>query len=232
MHLKELQALLRRRFHIPKERPVRRTIQSFSLAERAIFYFFTALFIFSGTALLWEVSSAYLVSVPTKGGSLVEGVVGNPRFINPVLALSEADKNLTALVYSGLVKVTPSGRVENDLASSLVVSPDLLAYTVSLAEEARFHDDMPVSADDVIFTIGKITDPLIKSPRRGNWEGVSVEKVDEQTVIFKLKKPYAPFIYNLTFPSLSYKKYINIFRVVIIRFSMHYMDNFYTFLSK
>ena len=39
---------------------------------------------------------------------------------------------------------------------------------------------------------------MIKSRRRGNWDGVSVEKIDEHTVIFKLKKAYTPFIYNLT----------------------------------
>lgn len=198
MHLKDLRALLRRRFHIPKERPVRRTIESFTLAERALFYFFAALFVFSGVALVWEVSAAYLVEVPTQGGTLTEGVVGNPRFINPVLALSEADKNLTALVYSGLMKVTPEGKIVTDLAKTIDISPDLLRYTVTLSEEARFHDGTKVTADDVVFTVGKIADPLIKSPRRGNWEGVVVAKVDEETVSFTLKKAYAPFIYNLT----------------------------------
>ena len=198
MKLKELQALSRRRFNLPKERPVRRTIQSFTLAERGIFYFLVAIFILSGFSLLWQVSQAYLVEVPTEGGTLVEGMVGTPRFINPVLALSEADKNLTALVYSGLLRTTPAGTIENDLASNLEISSDLLTYTLTIDENARFQDGTPISADDVVFTIQKIIDPLIKSPRRGNWEGVTVEKVDERTVAFRLKKPYAPFIYNLT----------------------------------
>jgi peptide/nickel transport system substrate-binding protein len=198
MNYQELRALLRKRFHLPKERPVRRTIQSFTLAERGVFYFFTALFIIAGLSLLWQVSESYLVRVPTEGGSLTEGVVGNPRFINPVLALSEADKNLTALIYSGLVRVTPQGEVVNDLASAVTISKDLLTYSVTIDAGARFHDGTPVTADDVIFTVGKIIDPLIKSPRRGNWEGVTATKIDDQTVTFTLKKPYAPFIYNLT----------------------------------
>ncbi len=198
MNYQELRALLRKRFNLPKERPVRRTIQSFTLAERGIFYFFAALFVVAGLSLLWQVSEAYLVRVPTEGGSLTEGVVGNPRFINPVLALSEADKNLTALIYSGLVRVTPEGEVVNDLASAVSVSENLLSYTVTIDEGAHFHDGATVTADDVIFTVTKMIDPLIKSPRRGNWEGVSATKVDDRTVTFNLKKPYAPFIYNLT----------------------------------
>lgn len=198
MNLKELRALLRRRFNIPKERPIRRTILSFSMAERTVFYFFVALFTLAGVSLLWQVSSAYLEEVPIQGGTLVEGVVGNPRFINPVLALSEADKNLTALVYSGLVRVTPEGEVVNDVAESIAISDDNLTYTAKIAESARFHDGSPVTADDVVFTTQKISDPMIKSPRRGNWEGVTVEKVDERTVTFSLKKAYAPFLYNLT----------------------------------
>ncbi len=191
MNVKELKALLRRRFALPKERTIRRTIHSFTIAERATFTFFVTLFILAGLSLVWQVSDAYLVEVPAHGGSLIEGVVGNPRFINPVLALSEADKNLGALVYSGLVKLTPEGEVINDLASSVSVSKDLLTYTVSIKEEAHFQDGKPVTADDVVFTIGKVADPLIKSPRRGNWEGVSLLKVDERTVAFTLKKPYS-----------------------------------------
>jgi ABC-type oligopeptide transport system substrate-binding subunit len=126
------QALLRKRFNIPKERPIKRTISSFTLAEKAVFYFFTTLFVISGFSLLWKVSEAYLVSVPIEGGTLVEGVVGNPRFINPVLAISEADKNLTTLIYSGLVRVAPNGKVENDLAQSVEVSDDRLTYTVGI----------------------------------------------------------------------------------------------------
>ncbi len=198
MNYQDLRALLRRRYSLPKERAVRRTIQSFTLAERAVFTVCATLFILSGLILLWDVSEAYLVSVPTEGGTLTEGVVGNPRFLNPVLALSEADKNLTALIYSGLVRITPEGKIENDLALSIEISENLLTYTARLNPEAHFHDGTSVTADDVVFTVGKITDPLIKSPRRGNWEGVTITKVDDLTVTFTLKKPYAPFIYNLT----------------------------------
>ena len=199
MNYKELWSIFfERRFSVPKERPIQRTLRSFTLAEKSFFYFFVAIFIISGLSLLWKVSNAYLVEIPSNGGTLTEGVIGNPRFINPVLALSEADKNLTSLVYSGLIRVTPEGEVVNDLAENLDISPNRLVYTVTLRDDAKFHDGEPVTADDVIFTIQKIIDPIIKSPKRGNWDGVSISKIDDSTISFTLKKVYTPFIYNLT----------------------------------
>ncbi len=183
---------------MPKEHSIKVLLRSFTIAEKAVFYFFTLVFILSSLILLLKVSSAFLVEVPIRGGTLTEGVVGNPRFINPVLAISEADKNLTALVYSGLVRITTDGTVENDLALSVTISPDRRVYTVHIDDDARFHDETQVTADDVIFTIQKITDSNIKSPRRGNWDGISVEKIDEKTLTFTLKQAYTPFIYNLT----------------------------------
>src|SRR3989344_1576718 len=172
MKYKELRRLLMRRFSMPKEHSMRKILRSFTIAEKAVFYFFTSIFILSGITLLWQVNNAYLVEVPTRVGTLTEGVVGNPRFINPVLAISEADKNLVALIYSGLIRITPTGEIENDLASEISISEDRRTYTVHIDENARFHDNAPVTAEDVIFTIQKIVGPLIKSPKSGNWNGV------------------------------------------------------------
>ncbi len=198
MNYKDLRALLLRRFSIPKEYSVRKTIRSFTIAEKAVLFFFVTVFILSGTILLWQVNSAYLVEVPTRGGTLTEGIVGNPRFINPVLAISEADRNLSSLVYSGLIRVTLDGKIKNDLADEITISADHLTYTVSIRPDARFHDGTPVSADDIIFTLQKVADPLIKSPKRGSWDGVRFDKVNDWTVAFTLKQAYTPFIYNLT----------------------------------
>ena len=88
MDLNKLRTLLRKRFVIPKERSVRRAIRAFTSAEKAVFYFFVIIFISSGLIMLLKVNNSFLVEVPTRGGTLTEGVVGNPRFINPVLPIS------------------------------------------------------------------------------------------------------------------------------------------------
>lgn len=86
----------------------------------------------------------------------------------------------------------------NDLASSYEISEDGLSYTFTLNSDAKFHDGKQVTSDDIIFTIEKIKDPLIKSPRAVAWQGVTVEKVDEQTVIFKLRQRFSSFLDSTT----------------------------------
>src|SRR6185369_5363621 len=99
-----------------------------------------------------------------RGGSLTEGILATPRFINPVLAISDADRDLSALVYSGLMHATPSGTYEPDLASSYDISEDGKTYTFYLRPDAMFHDNSPVTADDIVFTVQKTQDPALKSP--------------------------------------------------------------------
>jgi len=198
MTYSSLRSLLVKRFDIPKQELLQKTLRSFTIAEKAVLYFFIGLFLLSGVIMIYQMNNAYLVEVPIRGGSLTEGVVGNPRFINPVLALSDADKNLTALVYSGLVRITPENKVVNDLADSINISDDGLTYTVHLRPDAYFQDNTKVTSDDVEFTVRKIENPALKSPLFSDWGGVSIDKPDESTVVFTLKKPYAPFINNLT----------------------------------
>ena len=167
-------------------------------AGRALFYFFSLLLVVSVVGLLYLLNNHFLIAVPAHGGSWQEGLVGTPRFINPVLAVSDADQDLSALVYSGLMKATPEGTYVPDLAESCTTSGDGKTYTCVLKSGATFQDGTPVSADDVIFTIEKTQDPAIKSPERANWSGVAVQKIDDKTVSFTLKEAYAPFIENLS----------------------------------
>lgn len=174
------------------------TLASFTATGRALFLFFAGLCILSTVGLLYTLESIVTVPTPARGGSLSEGLIGSPRFINPVLAVSDADRDLTALIYSGLLKATPQGDYVPDLASHWDVNQDGLTYTLYIRPDATFHDGTPVTADDVIFTIQKTQDSALKSPQQANWSGVTVEEVDAHTVRFTLKSPYAPFVEDLT----------------------------------
>lgn len=139
-----------------------------------------------------------MVSVPKPGDEIKEGILGTPRFVNPALASSDADRDLVSLVYSGLMKKDTAGNLTPDLAEKYEVTDNGLTYTFILKDEIYFHDGTQVTADDVLFTIEKIKDPTIKSPRKSNWDGVSAEKVDDRTIAFRLKQPYASFLENTT----------------------------------
>ncbi|MBP6855199.1 MAG: hypothetical protein KBD26_03445 [Candidatus Pacebacteria bacterium] len=154
--------------------------------------------------ILGKINSNFIIEVPASGGSITEGIVGTPRFVNPVLALSDTDDDLVSVVFSGLVRKMPDGSIVPDLAESYEISSDGLTYTFKLHEKLTFHDGEPLTADDVIFTIEKIQDPLLKSPRRVEWEGVEVEKIDDLTISFTLRQRFASFLDNATIGILPY----------------------------
>ncbi|MBI2048666.1 MAG: hypothetical protein HYT30_01940 [Parcubacteria group bacterium] len=173
-------------------------LKFFSPAERALLYGFAILMGASAFAMLVMLNTRLTTVIPSHGGSLTEGIVGTPRFVNPLLAQSDPDRDVSALVYSGLMRATPDNRFIKDLAADMQISEDGTTYTFVIRDDAYFHDGTPVTAADVAFTIAMAQQPDIKSPRRADWEGVSVEDVDEKTVRITLPHPYAPFLENAT----------------------------------
>ncbi|MBP9710801.1 MAG: peptide ABC transporter substrate-binding protein [Candidatus Pacebacteria bacterium] len=190
--------LASRPVHLPFVDSAEDAYRAFSPLGRGLFLFFAILMVGSSFGLLAIVNTSLRVSVPGYGGSFSEGIVGSPRFINPVLAVSDADHDLSRLVYSGLVKPTVGGEYVPDLAQSYTLSDDGKVYTFTLREGLTFHDNKPVTAADIVFTITKIQEGALKSPARANWDGIQVEVVDARTVRFTLASPYAPFIKNAT----------------------------------
>ncbi len=185
-------------FRIPKKKEITLARASFSKRQLTIFTTTLIVALITVISLVSRVNSAFIVQVPARGGSVTEGIIGMPTLVNPVLAVSDADKDLTAIIYSGLMRKMSDGTFTPDLAESYSVSPDGMTYTFIIKKDAEFHDGTKVTADDIIFTIDKIKDPLIKSPRRIGWDGISASKENDSTVIFTLKQPYISFIDNTT----------------------------------
>jgi peptide/nickel transport system substrate-binding protein len=198
VNTQKIEETLKKEWSIGFLERIMNVVRSFSLTEKTIFIIVSIIFIFSGLSLLYKVNNSFLVEIPDYGGSLTEGIVGAPRFINPLLASSDVDRDLTTLVYSGLLKVNSQGELIPDIAESYSISDDGLIYTFKLKENIFFHDGDKLTADDVVFTIKKAQDPLLKSPREANWIGVTVEKIDDFTVVFNLRQAYSAFIQNTT----------------------------------
>jgi len=183
---------------LPKKEELNHVIGSFSKKEKIFFTFLSLALLISTLGILQIINKSFLVEVPESGGSISEGIIGFPRFINPVLANSPADLDLTTLIYSGLMRRSPDGNFIPDLAEKYEVSTNGLVYTFTLKDEIYFQDGKPVTADDVIFTINKVQDSVIKSPREVEWSGVTAKKLDEKTVEFTLKQPHPSFLEHAT----------------------------------
>ena len=173
-------------------------IESKPLSDKLILrvLFFAIVGSLLSAAILWN--SNFIENTPAVGGTLIEGLIGTPRFINPALAVTRADQDTTALIYSGLMKIGTDGVLVPDLAESVTVSADGKTYNILLRKDVRFHDDTPFTASDVAFTISLIQNPYLKSPLRGNWSGVTTEEISEYELNIVLEEAYTPFIENFT----------------------------------
>ncbi len=123
-----------------------------------------------------------------------EGVVGAPSSITPVTARTEADRELSRLVFSGLVARGTGATYVPDLAASWTVDPGGRNWTFVLRSDARWQDAQPVTADDVVFTVGLLKDPAYRGALANSWREVTVARIDRLTVRFTLATPLAGFL--------------------------------------
>ncbi len=150
-----------------------------------------------GAGLLWQSAGLCTASVPAAGGTFVEGVVGAPQSLNPLLAdNSPVDQELNSLIYDGLTRYGDNGLLEPALAESWSVSEDGLTVTFRLRPDGVWHDGEPVTAVDVVFTYGLLQaeDYPGETAVRDLWQSVSIQQIDDLTVAFTLPEPYAPFL--------------------------------------
>lgn len=149
--------------------------------------------------LSYQVQSAALCTetVPAAGGTFVEGIVGRPTTLNPLLSDPyPVDRELTDLLFDGLVRYNEAGQVVPALAESWVYSEDGLTLTFTLRDDVVWHDGQPFTAEDVVFTYRLMQDdafPGVVGLKR-LWQAVAITLVDERTVQFTLSQPYAPFL--------------------------------------
>jgi len=170
-----------------------------SKKERVFLFLFLSLFLLSFSFVLVNFYLKNTEVRPAIGGSFVEGVIGSPAFINPIYAQADdVDRDLTELVYSGLMKYNEKGEIVKDLAETYEPLENGKVFEFYLKEGLFWSDGAPISADDVIFTVKAIQNPTLKSPIRGSWLGIKVEKISELGVRFELRNPSAVFLENCT----------------------------------
>ncbi len=149
--------------------------------------------------LSYQVQSSALCEVrePAAGGTLVEGVVGRPFSLNPLLSDPyPVDRELVDLIFDGLLRYDENGELAPALAESWAVAEDGLSVRFTLAEGRLWHDGQPVTSADVAYTYGLLQDAAFPGADslKTLWQSVTIVTVDEQTIEFVLSAPYSPFL--------------------------------------
>ncbi len=195
--LLRLTGALKRLARYPGQEAILKAPHTFSRGQKILLVLLLVIGFVGLVGAVTTFNRRFVVAVPTAGGSLKEGVVGSPRFINPLLAATPADRDLTTLIYSGLMRAKGDELIP-DLAQSVELSSDGKTYTFTLRPNLFWHDGEPVTAQDVVFSVERAQDPMVKSNKRASWEGVKAEAIDARTVRFTLKQPFVNFLENTT----------------------------------
>jgi len=166
-------------------------------------------------------------SVPAAGdttgsGELLEGgrfvrLYVDPPTLDPHLTTDATSAQVIVEVFGGLVTIDKNLDVVPDLAESWDISAAGRVYTFRIRPDAVFHDGKPVTAEDVRWSLERVTDPLTEAPNvdqyLGDIVGVDaklagdvleisgVRVINERTIEITIDAPKSFFLAKMTYPT-------------------------------
>jgi len=157
----------------------------------------TQLLAFSGVAMA-QTRSAYKPTKRGGGGLLKVMWWQGPTLLNPHFAVGTKDQDACRLFYEPLAAWDRDGNLRPKLAASIpsredgTLAADGKSVIWKVKQGVSWHDGKPFSADDVLFTWEYSSNPATASVSSGSYKDVTVEKIDQYTVVVKFKQP-TPF---------------------------------------
>lgn len=139
------------------------------------------------------------VSSPTTGGGdgspagqLTVAQASDVLTMDPSKDTSPISLNLFKMVFDQLTDIERDGSVGPLLAATWETA-DAVTWDFTLVDGATFHNGDPVTVDDVVWTFQTIMADDTSPVKAYTVAIDTVEKVDDKTVRFVNKYPYAPF---------------------------------------
>ncbi len=136
----------------------------------------------------------------TVGGTLVLATTADPAHLLPVLVKGTEEAQISDQIFDRLADIGPELNTIGDagwtprLARSWDWGADSLSLAFHIDPRARFHDGVPVRAEDVQFSVGLFQDTTLGSPAAsalGDIDSVSVTDSLTATVWYHHRSPEA-----------------------------------------
>ena len=134
-------------------------------------------------------------------GVLRVALYAEPNSLNPLLVTNTAEDFLSSLAFDSLVTVDDKGNDVPDLAAQVPtlknggISKDGLTIVYHLRRDVKWQDGVPFTSADVKFSWQAVMNPDDNVVERRGYDQVrSVDTPDPYTVVFHLKRPFAPFV--------------------------------------
>ena len=149
----------------------------------------------NGVAMAAEVRATYKPTKAGGGGPLKLLFWQAPTLINPHFAIGTKDQEACRIFYEPLAAWDNDANLLPVLAAVIpskengMVGADGRSVTWKIKPGVKWHDGMPLTADDLVFTWAYAKDPATAATTIGSYTGMSVEKVDDLTVHIVFDKP-------------------------------------------
>jgi peptide/nickel transport system substrate-binding protein len=138
----------------------------------------------------------------TVPGELRVATQRSPNTLNPILSAFTTESFLNRLSFDNLISTDAGGKHLIPVLASEVpteknggISKDGLTITYHLRSGVKWHDGVPFTSKDVKFSWQAMMNPANNVNARVGYEEVnSVDTPDAATVIFHLRKKFAPFV--------------------------------------
>lgn len=140
-----------------------------------------------------------VVEGPVYGGSAVVGIQQDIDSLDPHKATAAGTKEILFNIFEGLVKPDVDGNLVNAICKDYTISEDGLVYTFELRDGVKFHNGNDVTAEDVKYSIERVSGLLDGTPLMSTMKTVqAVEILDDNKVQVTVGSANVELIYSFT----------------------------------
>ena len=130
--------------------------------------------------------------------TLVMIIESSPINLDPRVGVDSQSQRIDELLFDSLLRHDEHFQLQPSLAERWEI-PDPLTYIFHLHHGVRFHNGQPLTARDVKWTFDSLLTGKLRSTKTSTFAKVSrIDAPDDYTVIFHLKEPFAPLLWNLS----------------------------------
>ncbi|MFZ0802298.1 MAG: ABC transporter substrate-binding protein, partial [Terriglobales bacterium] len=130
--------------------------------------------------------------------TLVMIIESSPTNLDPRVGLDAYSERIDNLLFDDLLTRDEHLNVQPQLAERWEI-PDPKTYIFHLHHGVKFHDGRALTSRDVKWTFDSLLEGKIRSTKAAVYRLVDrIEAPDDFTVVFHLKEPFTPLLWNLS----------------------------------
>lgn len=150
-----------------------------TVKEVFLLLFFIFISFLSLIFLIYKITDHIKIERIVYSGSIKEGVVGTPKVTNPFQSINQAERNLSKLLFSSLIKnIDSNGNFELGLAEMIETNNNKKDYKIFIDKDAKFSNGKSIESEDVIYSLQNI-------PYEKNF---TTEVIDNKTLLVKFSE--------------------------------------------